>query len=73
MRTCRTIYQADQDFERFGKTLTANFKDTATLWDFPRASLRQCHIRKLAHVGKDKTAWAKAEEYLTTLWTRTPC
>ena len=67
MRTCRTIYQADQDFERFGKTLTANFKDTATLWDFPRASLRQCHIRKLAHVGKDKTAWAKAEEYLTNL------
>jgi hypothetical protein len=25
----RTIYEADQDFERFGKTLIANFKDTA--------------------------------------------
>ena len=66
-RQRRTIYQADQDFERFGKTLTANFKDTATLWDFLRASLRQCHIRKLAKVGKDKTAWAKADEYLTNL------
>jgi len=30
----RTIYEADQDFERFGKTLIANFKDTATLWEF---------------------------------------
>ena len=28
-RERRTIYEADQDFERFGKTLTANFKDTA--------------------------------------------
>jgi hypothetical protein len=37
----RTIYEADQDFERFGKTLIANFKDTATLWEFLRASLRQ--------------------------------
>jgi len=34
----RTIYEADQDFERFGKTLIANFKDTATLWEFLRAS-----------------------------------
>ena len=30
-RQRRTLYEADQDFERFGKTLTANFKDTATL------------------------------------------
>ncbi len=43
-RQRRTIYEADQDFERFGKTLIANFKDTATLWAFLRASLRQCHI-----------------------------
>ena len=27
----RTIYEADQDFERFSKTLIANFKDTSTL------------------------------------------
>ncbi len=63
----RTIYEADQDFERFGKTLIANFKDTATLWEFLRASLRQCHIHKLSKVGKDKAAWAKADEYLTNL------
>ena len=39
----RTIYESDQDqdFERFGKTLIANFKDTATLWEFLRASLLQ--------------------------------
>ena len=30
-RQRRTIYEAVQDFERFGKTLTANFKDTAIL------------------------------------------
>jgi predicted RNase H-like nuclease (RuvC/YqgF family) len=63
----RTIYEADQDVERFGKTLIANFKDTATLWEFLRASLRQCHIRKLSKVGKDNSAWAKADEYLTNL------
>ena len=63
----RTIYEADQDFERFGKTLIANFKDTATLWEFLRASLRQLHINKLSKVGKDKAAWAKADEYLTNL------
>jgi hypothetical protein len=63
----RTIYEADQDFERFGKTLIANFKDTATLWEFLRASLRQCHIHKLSKVGKDKAALAKADEYLTNL------
>jgi len=61
----RTIYEADQDFERFGKTLIANFKDTATLWEF--LSLRQCHIHKLSKVCKDKAAWAKADEYLTNL------
>jgi predicted Zn-dependent protease len=61
------FYEADQDFERFGKTLIANFKDTATLWEFLRASLRQCHIHKLSKVGKDKAAWAKADEYLTNL------
>jgi hypothetical protein len=66
-RQRRNIYEADQDFERFGKTLIANFKDTATLWAFLRASLRQCHIHKLSKVGKDKTAWAKADEYLTNL------
>jgi hypothetical protein len=49
----RTIYEADQDFERFGKTLIANFKDTSTLWEFLRAILRQCHIHKLSKVGKD--------------------
>jgi len=63
----RTLYEADQDFERFGKTLIANFKDTATLWEFLRASLRQCHIHKLSKVGKDKAAWAKSDEYLTNL------
>jgi hypothetical protein len=62
-----TIYEADQDFERFGKTLIANFKDTATLWEFLHASLRQCHIHKLSKVGKDKAAWTKADEYLTNL------
>jgi hypothetical protein len=44
-RQRRTIYEADQDFERFCKTLIANFKDTATLWAFLRASLRQCQRR----------------------------
>jgi hypothetical protein len=58
----RTIYESDQDFERFGKTLIANFKDTATLWEFLRASLRQYHINRLSKVGKDKAAWAKADE-----------
>jgi hypothetical protein len=66
-RHCHTIYEADQDFERFGKTLIANLKDTATLWGFLFASLRQCHIHKLSKVGKDKAAWAKADEYLTNL------
>jgi hypothetical protein len=65
-RQCRTIYETDQDFERFGKTLIAN-KDTSTLWAFLRATLRQCHIHNLSKVGKDKAAWAKAEEYLTNL------
>ena len=49
VRQRRTIYEADQDFERFGKTLIANFKDTATLWEFLRASLRQCHINVRIH------------------------
>jgi hypothetical protein len=66
-RKRRTIYEADQNFERFGKTLITNFKDTETLWVFLRASLRQFHIHKLSKVGKDKTAWAKADEYLTNL------
>jgi hypothetical protein len=66
-RQRRTIYEADQDVERFGKTLIANFKDTATLWAFLRASVRQCHIHNLSNVGKDKAAWAKADEYLTNL------
>jgi hypothetical protein len=60
----RTIYEADQDFELFDKTLIANFKNTATLWEFLHASLRQCHIHKVSKVGKDKTAWAKTDEYL---------
>jgi hypothetical protein len=47
-RQRRTIYE--EDFERFGKTLIANFKDTATLWAFLRASLRQCHIHKSSSV-----------------------
>jgi hypothetical protein len=66
-RQRRTIYEADQDFERFGKALISNFKDTATLWALMRASLRQCHIHKLSKIGKDKAAWAKADEYLTNL------
>ena len=66
-RHCRTIYEVDQDFERFGKTLIANFKDTATLWEFLRASLRQYQIHKVSKVGKDKAAWTKADEYLTNL------
>ena len=37
------------------------------MWEFLRASLRQCHIHKLSKVGKDKAAWAKADEYLTNL------
>ena len=37
------------------------------MWEFLRASLRQCHIRKLSKVGKDNSAWAKADEYLTNL------
>ena len=63
----RTIYEADQDFERFGKTLIAHFKDTETLWEFLRAGLRQCHIHKLSKLGKDRAAWAKTDEYLTNL------
>ena len=47
--------------------MIANFRDTSTLWAFLRASLRQCHIHKLSKVGKDKAAWAKADENLTTL------
>jgi hypothetical protein len=66
-RQRRTIYEADQDFERFGKTLIANFNDTSTPWAFLRASLRQCHIHKLSKVRKKKAAWAKADEYLTNL------
>ena len=58
-----TIYEVDQDFERSGKTLIANFKDTATLRAFLRASLCQCHIHKLSEVGKVRAAWAKAYEY----------
>ena len=41
VRQCRTIFEADQDFEHFGKTLIAGFKDTETLWAFLRASLCQ--------------------------------
>merc|ERR1719199_2092951 len=62
-----TIYEADQRFERYGELLTKNFKDASTLWTFLRASLRQCHIRKLSKVGKDRHAWAKADEFLTEL------
>ena len=29
--------------------------------------MRQCHIHKLSKIGKDKAAWAKADEYLTNL------
>ena len=56
VRQHRTIYESDQGLERFGKTLIANFKDTATLCEFLRASLRQCHIHKLSEVGKDRVA-----------------
>jgi hypothetical protein len=47
--------------------LIANFRDTATLWAFLRANLRQCHILKMPKIGKDKAAWAKADECLTNL------
>ena len=63
----RTIHEADQEFERYGKALVSNFKTVDKLWDFMRASLRASHIRKLSKVGKDKAAWGKADEYLTEL------
>ena len=56
VRQRRTIYEADQDFERFGKTLIANFKDTATLWELLRASVRHCRIHELSKMGKDRAA-----------------
>ena len=62
-----TTYEADQDFERYGKTLIANFKDVETLWAFLRASLLQCHIHKLSKVGKDRSPRANADEYFTNL------
>src|SRR6056300_219008 len=48
-------------------SITRRRRHTATLWEFLRASLRQCHINKLSKVGKDRAAWAKADEYLTDL------
>jgi hypothetical protein len=45
-RQRRTIYEADQDFERFGKTLIANVKDKATLWTFLRASSRRSQSQR---------------------------
>jgi hypothetical protein len=49
--------------------LIANFKDTATLWEFLNLRQYHCHnhIHKLSKVGKDKTAWAKDDEYITNL------
>ena len=61
VRQRRTINEADQNFDRFDKTLTANFKDTVTLWEFLHTILCQCHIHKLSKVGKDTAAWAKAD------------
>ena len=66
-RQRRAIHEVEQDFEPFGKTFFANFKETAILRECLRTSLRQCHIHTLSKVGKDRAAWAKADEYPTDL------
>jgi hypothetical protein len=61
----KTLYEADQEFERMTETLVKNFGTIKSLMPFLRSSLRQTMIRKLSKVGKDKAAWKKADEYLT--------
>ena len=63
----KTFYEIDAEFEKMCKTLTDNFVSLKSLMAFLRASLRQTMIRKLSKVGKDKEAWKKAENFLTTL------
>ena len=63
----KTLYEADQEFEKMTETLVKNFVTIKSLMPFLRSSLRQTMIRKLSKVGKDKAAWKKADEYLTQL------
>ena len=63
----KTFYEIDAEFEKMCKSLTDNFSTLKSLMPFLRASLRQTMIRKLSKVGKDKEAWKKAENFLTTL------
>ena len=63
----KTLYQADQEFEKMCETLLNNFGSIKSLMHFLRSSLRQTMIRKLSKVGKEKDAWKKADEYLTQL------
>ena len=63
----KTLYQADQEFEKMCETLLNNFGTIKSLMHFLRSSLRQTMIRKLSKVGKEKDAWKKADEYLTQL------
>ena len=63
----KTLYEADQEFEKMTETLVKNFGTIKSLMPFLRSSLRQTMIRKLSKVGKDKAAWKKADEYLTQL------
>jgi hypothetical protein len=64
-RQRRTICEADQVFERIGKTFDRKLYQHAV--GVPARKLASCHIHKLSKVGKDKAAWAKAGEYLTNL------
>ena len=63
----KTLYEADQEFEKMTETLVKNFATIKSLMPFLRSSLRQTMIRKLSKVGKEKAAWKKADEYLTQL------
>ena len=66
-RKRKTLYEIDLEFEKMCDMLLKNFDTQKSLMTFLRSSLRQTMIRKLSKVGKDKEAWKKAEEYLTTL------
>ena len=63
----KTLYKADQEFEKMTETLVKNFTSIKSLMSFLRSSLRQTMIRKLSKVVKDKATWKKAEEYLFQL------
>ena len=56
----KTLYEADQEFEKMTETLVKNFATIKSLMPFLRSSLRQTMIRKLSKVGKDKAAWKKS-------------